>query len=69
LKPLYQQGLVADTKASGTRNSRLELTEVGRETLARAKHLWAEAQESVRQKLGEDGLRSLKEALDLLEAL
>jgi len=40
LKPLYQQGLVIDTKEPGTRNSRLELTKAGKQTVERANYLW-----------------------------
>lgn len=69
LKPLYQQGLVINTKEPGTRNSRLELTKAGKETVECAKQLWAEAQAAVKLKLGEGGLHALEQALDLLEAL
>ena len=69
LKPLYQQKLIVDAKQPGTRNSRLELTEAGKETVARAKLLWAEAQEDVKETLGEEGLSSLEKVVSLLESL
>lgn len=69
LKPLYHHGLVIDIKEPGTRNSQLELTNAGKETVEYAKQLWTEAQKAVKLKLGEDGLHSLEKVLDLLEAL
>ena len=69
LKPLYHQGLVIDTKVLGTRNSQLEVTETGKETVECAKQLWAEAQKAVKLKLGANGLHSLEKVLNLLERL
>lgn len=69
LKPLFHQGLIADTSRPGARNSQLELTKAGQESLGRAKLLWAEAQRALTQKLGEGGLRSLEEVFQLLESL
>ena len=69
LKPLYLQKLIVDVKRPGARNSQLELTQAGRQTLARANHVWVKAQTDVRQKLGENGISWLDQMLDLLESL
>lgn len=69
LKPLYQQGLVVDIKRQGARNSRLELTQTGQETVECAKKLWTLAQEKVRQTLGEEGISSLEKIFASLETL
>lgn len=69
LQPLLRQGLVVDTRRSGTRNCQLELTEGGRETLDCAKSLWAEAQKHVIQKLGDEELKALERVIGLLETL
>lgn len=69
LKPLFHEGLVVNTKQQGTRNHQLELTEAGKETLECAKRLWAEAQQDVKIKLGDEGLNALEKILGSLEAL
>jgi len=69
LKPLYQQALVIDTKELGTRNSQLELTRAGKQTVECANQLWAEAQEVVEEKFGEVGLQKLEMVMARLEAL
>jgi Transcriptional regulators len=69
LKPLFNQGLVADTKEPGTRNSRLELTAAGQKTLECAGSLWAQAQERVKRKLGEEGQAALEKLVVSLEGL
>ena len=69
LKPLYHHRLVIDAKEPGTRNSRLVLTKIGKETVECANRLWLEAQKDVELKLEEDGLHSLEKLLGLLEAL
>jgi DNA-binding MarR family transcriptional regulator len=69
LKPLFLQGLIVDTSRPGTRNSQLELTEAGKETLERAKILWSNAQLALMQKFGDEGLAALEKVLRLLEVL
>ena len=69
LKPLYQQNLVVDVKPRDARNSRLELTPSGEDTLVRATTLWTKAQTDVLEKLGEDGIERLDQILGLLETL
>lgn len=63
LQPLLNQGLVVDTRKPGTRNCQLELTKSGKEKLERAKLLWAEAQQDVVLKLGDQGLNELEKVL------
>jgi len=69
LKPLYQQGLVIDTKEPGTRNSQLELTKAGKQTVEYANQLWAEAQKVIEQKFGAAGLQELEKVMAMLEAI
>ncbi len=69
LKPLLGQGLVVDTKQPGTRNSQLELTEAGQKTIECANPLWAEAQQVIRLKLGEEGQEALEFVTTALGAL
>jgi DNA-binding MarR family transcriptional regulator len=69
LRPLYSQGLIIDTKPPGTRNSHLELTAEGRKTLKASFQLWSKAQQSLQQKLGEEGLATLEKAFALLDNL
>jgi DNA-binding MarR family transcriptional regulator len=69
LKPLYQRGLVIDTKEPGTRNSQLELTKAGRKTVEYANQLWTEAQKAVECKLGQTGLHEFEKIMALLEAI
>lgn len=69
LKPLFNQGLVADIKEPGTRNSRLELTAAGQKTIECARPLWAQAQEEVKRKLGEEGQAALEKIVASLESL
>ena len=69
LKPLFHQKLVIDAKQQGARNSQLELTQAGMETVRLAGRSWVKAQDHVRQKLGKEGLSALEDVLNLLEAL
>jgi DNA-binding MarR family transcriptional regulator len=69
LKPLFKQGLIVNAKSPGTRNSRLELTKFGQETVTTAGELWAQAQEAVERQFGESGLKELESVMARLEAL
>ena len=69
IKPLFKKNLVYDAKAEGTRNSKLTLTKEGVETLEHARKLWNNAQEQVRQKLGELSISELEKVLKTLETL
>ncbi|MDR1086271.1 MAG: MarR family winged helix-turn-helix transcriptional regulator [Deltaproteobacteria bacterium] len=69
LKPLYRDGLIADTKEPGSRNSRLKLTPAGQKTLEAANPLWNKAQESLSKKLGQENLKTLEKLLVSLSDL
>jgi DNA-binding MarR family transcriptional regulator len=69
LKPLLRQGLVADDKEPGRRNSRLRLGAAGLDTLAKARPVWRKIQENIRRKLGDDGLTALEELAGKVESL
>lgn len=69
LKSLFRKALIVDVRPSGTRNSQLELTDAGKETLAHARLLWTKAQALLAQKLGDEGLDTLERALELLDSL
>ena len=69
LRPLMKQGFVADDKKPGSRDSRLELTELGREVEKRAGELWKEAQAAFERKLGADRVKALEDALLFLQDL
>lgn len=69
LKPLLRQGLVANVKEAGTRNSKLILTEQGNAVRREANQLWLQAQEAFRERLGEKGVNDLVNALLVLQDL
>ena len=69
LKPLLRQGLVANVKEAGARNSRLILTDHGKQVCREAKQLWLQAQEAFQNKLGAEGVDALVRALLVLQDL
>lgn len=69
LKPLLRQGLAADVKEPGARNSRLILTGRGEQARREAEGLWRRAQETFRDKLGAEGVDALVNALLVLQDL
>lgn len=69
VKPLLSKKLVYDAKEDGARNSKLMLTAEGEQTLQLAAKLWKEAQQKVRQLLGETGIEELEKVLKAFEAL
>lgn len=69
LKPLFSKCLIEDNKLPGARDSKLRLTETGRETLEQARCLWEKAQDTVAEKLGREKLEMLETVLEALEAL
>lgn len=69
LKPLKAAGLVCDGKAPGARDSRLALTEQGRQACAKARRLWAAAQQQLEEKLGPEKLAALERLLEELQDL
>ena len=69
LRPLVGKELVWDASPPEARDSQLELTEAGKQALECAQVRWEQAQEDVRQRLGEVGLAALDAALTALEKL
>lgn len=69
LKPLYAQGFIVNAKQPSARNSQLELTNAGKETVEQAKELWSKAQEAVSESFGSEGIVLLEELLQRLKAL
>jgi DNA-binding MarR family transcriptional regulator len=66
VRVLERLGLVSETAAEDQRETTVTLTEVGVETLRRARPLWDDAQRRVEAALGEAGaetLRTLAESL------
>jgi len=69
LKPLEARELVIDMAAKGTRNRQLKLTDKGFEILKLASPLWVEAQNYIKEYLGEEDMKTLTILLSKIEAL
>lgn len=69
LKPLREQGMIADQKADGAKSSRLELTDKGRAVLEQARILWGQAQRALEEKAGKEGKEALEKVFSLLNEL
>lgn len=69
LKPLINVGYVNDSKEKGTRDSKLELTELGKKVCGNAEVLWLKAQEEYENKVGKDQIVILENLLEKLEGL
>ena len=69
LKPLVEVGFITINPGQDSRTRQIELTQAGRDSAAKAWKLWGEAQESLKEYLGEDDLRKLIHLLSKLEAL
>jgi DNA-binding MarR family transcriptional regulator len=69
LRPLFKRGLVIDSKEPGTRNSRLEVTQLGKEKMVRAKQLWDEVQDDIKNALGPEGQMAVDTVVNLLGSL
>jgi DNA-binding MarR family transcriptional regulator len=63
LKPLEEKNFVLDISEEGTRNRRLVLTDCGLEKLKDAEIYWKQAQDYVKQELGEADLNMLTDIL------
>ena len=66
---LEAQGLVSDKREQGRKRSVWHLTDKGRRALATGLPLWEQAQNTVEQALGEEGLARFNELLEKLQAL
>ncbi|APC39415.1 MarR family winged helix-turn-helix transcriptional regulator [Clostridium estertheticum] len=69
LKPLEARGLIIDIATKGARNRQLKLTDKGSEILEVALPLWVEAQNYIKQYLGEEDINTLTRLLAKIEAL
>ena len=69
LKPLIKANLIADAKDAGARDSKLSLTEQGRQVCQEAARLWEIAQRRFEEKLGPEQVKALEAALEILQAL
>ena len=67
LKPLMERGLICDLAEAGRRNRRLELSESGRILLEEARSLRQEAQQEMRERLGEETVQQFKTMLKQLQ--
>lgn len=69
LKPLIKSGYIRDDKATGARDSVLVLTEKGESACKQASDLWKIAQHKFEEKLSDEQLTALEEALTVLQDL
>lgn len=69
LKPLIQAGYIADRKASGARDSVLELTDQGASVCKEAAGLWETAQHQFESRFTEGQLLGFENMLTLLQEL
>lgn len=69
LKPLIDAALISQTIGVDSRTRVIELTPAGEETLATAWSLWKEAQQSIKEYMGDDELAQLMKLAAKLEAL
>lgn len=69
LKPLADEGLIAINPGKDTRTRELVLTESGKDAVVLGWKLWGEAQDTIKEYMGEGDLKKLKQLLSKLEAL
>ncbi|MDR3560030.1 MAG: MarR family winged helix-turn-helix transcriptional regulator [Negativicutes bacterium] len=69
MKPLAEAGLIAINPGKDSRTRQVELTEAGKEAVAKAWALWGEAQASLEEYLGDEDMTKLVQLLSKLEAL
>lgn len=69
IKVLENESLIVDVSQKGSRNRKLELSELGIERLKDADLLWNKAQDFVESHLGNNNLEILTELLILIENL
>lgn len=69
MKPLADSGLIKSHPGKDTRTKVIVLTEEGKAAVGLGWRLWEEAQQSIKEYLGEEDLAKLKQLLAKLEAL
>lgn len=69
MKPLTDAGFITINPGKDTRTREIILTEKGKEELSAGWKLWGEAQDTIKEYMGEEDLTKLKQLLSKLEAL
>ena len=69
LRPLLNAGLIVNSKEPGARDSRLVLSEKGRQVCREAENLWNEAQRMYEERVGMGQVEILENILEALQAL
>lgn len=69
MKPLTDAGFIAINPGKDTRTKEIILTEKGKEVLSAGWKLWGEAQDTIKEYMGEEDLMKLKQLLSKLEAI
>ena len=69
VQPLLKNGLLEDRRMDGQRNSSLWLTAKGKETMAKARIVWDEAQVEFEKRVTSEALVMLNKGLDALNRL
>jgi len=69
MKPLAEAGLIVISPGKDSRTRQLVLTEAGKAAADQAWALWAEAQGSLKEYIGDEDLARLTQLLSKLEAL
>ncbi|MDP4127951.1 MAG: MarR family winged helix-turn-helix transcriptional regulator [Bacillota bacterium] len=69
MKPLADVGLIAINPGKDSRTREIKLTKMGNDAVVSGWALWGEAQESIKEYMGEDDLIRLKQLLSKIEAL
>lgn len=67
LKLLKRKGYITDLSANESRDSQVALTALGFDVLERGHLLWKEAQENVKEKVGIENIKQLRQILDDIE--
>lgn len=69
IKPLIERRLITDISSDNQRNRKLTLTEEGKEKLSKALILWNDAQNFLKEYLGEDEIKTLDFLLEKLNKI
>ena len=69
MKPLAEAGLIAITLGKDLRTREIMLTQKGKAVVVSGWELWGEAQEAIKEYMGEEDMAKLKQLLSKLEGL
>ncbi len=64
IKPLIERGLITDISSDNQRNRKLTLTAEGKEKIEKGLPLWENAQNFIKEHLGEEKVKTLYSILD-----